>query len=488
MSHATLVYPHQLFPHTHPAYAIKRTVYLIEEPLLITEFPTHCQKQLLHRLSMRAYVEELQAHDMTVEYFDVRTYTTTEAVFNQLKVDGVTNLHISDVTDDWLRKRIEQYATACTMTIHWYASALFIVEDDYEARYLKSKRHLASFYKQMRLDYGIMLDVDGNPEGGQWSFDSENRKKLPKDIDLPAMDTSYNDAPVEEALLWQKELPGEHYGEAKVWLPYTRAGAQKFLQQFLRTRLNNFGPYEDAISPTHPRLFHSTLSPLINIGLLSPREVIDAAIAYAKDHAIPLPSLEGFVRQILGWREFIRAAYEVDGQKMRTTNFFNHTRPLPLSFWSGTTTILPIDTAIKHALTYGYNHHIERLMVLGNFMLLTQTNPDEVYRWFMAMYVDAYDWVMVPNVYGMSQFADGGLFATKPYIAGGNYLTKMSSYPKGTWDTLYTGLYWHFIGTHSVFFLNNHRLSMMPRLLEKMAPATRHNHETVASEYFTNSD
>jgi deoxyribodipyrimidine photolyase-related protein len=169
---------------------------------------------------------------------------------------------------------------------------------------------------------------------------------------------------------------------------------------------------------------------------------------------------------------------------MRTKNFWNHSRPLPKSFWNATTGVLPLDNAIEKALTYGYNHHIERLMVLGNFMLLTKTNPDHVYRWFMAMYVDAYDWVMVPNVYGMSQFADGGIFATKPYISGSSYLKKMSDYPAGDWEELWTALYWNFVDINKDFFATNHRLSMMPRLLDKMDIKKREAYRLLSKKYF----
>ncbi len=215
-------------------------------------------------------------------------------------------------------------------------------------------------------------------------------------------------------------------------------------------------------------LYHSALSPLMNIGLITPKEVLDAALMFAENNNTPINAVEGFVRQILGWREFIRAAYEVDGTVMRTKNFFNHKRKLSKKLWDASTDILPVDDAITKALRYGYNHHIERLMVLGNYMLLTQTDPDEVYTWFMAMYVDAYDWVMVPNVYGMSQFADGGIFATKPYIAGSNYIRKMSNYPKGDWEKVLTALYWNFVETNKETFIKNHRMSMMPRLFDNM--------------------
>jgi deoxyribodipyrimidine photolyase-related protein len=342
---------------------------------------------------------------------------------------------------------------------------------------------MANFYKKLRQDTDILMDGD-EPLGGAWSFDSENRQKIPKghvppaDIELYAPDPAY-----EEALAWIETLTAEMYGDAVHYLPTTHAEARTFFETFLAERFADFGPYEDAIDTTHTRLYHSLLSPLLNIGLLTPRYIVDTTLAYATKHQVPIASLEGFVRQIIGWREFIRASYEVDGRSMRQQNFFNHTRKLTPAWWEGTTGLLPFDTTIKRALTYGYTHHIERLMVAGNLMLLSGVHPYEAYRWFMGMYIDAYDWVMVPNVYGMSQFADGGSFATKPYISGSSYIKKMSNYAKGDWETIWTALYWHFIATHKDVFLKNHRLAMMPRLWDKMAAGIQHEHMRKAGEW-----
>ena len=483
MSSATLIYPHQLYELTFAGFNQAYPIYLVEESLFLTEFPAHRQKLLLHRLSLQAHKLELEAAGFTVRYLDVREYTSTEAVFKKLTEDGITEIHCANTTDDWLEQRIELYAARYGITRTSYPSELFILKTDFAERYQKSGRFMAKFYKTLRQDYKILLEIDGTPRGGKWSFDDENRLKVPKGTELPE-DISYiEDENTLAAKAWLTELPGEQYGETAVWIPYTRKDAKTFLTDFLQTRFSQFGPYEDALVTSHSRLFHSALSPLLNIGLLNPIEVINEAISYATKHDVPLSSLEGFVRQILGWREFIRAAYIVDGRKMRTTNFFKHERPLPAGFWTASTGIFPLDATIMKALKYGYNHHIERLMVLGNFMLLSKTNPDEVYRWFMAMYVDSYDWVMVPNVYGMSQFADGGLFATKPYISGSNYLKKMSDFPTGNWEEIWTSLYWNFISDQHNFFLNNHRLSMMPRLLAKMEPAKKEQYQKTALKY-----
>ncbi len=485
---ASVIYPHQLFsPKSHPALKKGRSVYLVEEPLFISEYGTHRQKMLLHRLSLQAYKIELEQAGFTVHYKKLHAQTTTKSILEAIYMEGVTTMHIVDTTDNYLQRRISTVATTLGFTRISYESPLFILTKvEAIERFQKSKKFMKKFYEQLRRDKNIMME-GAKPVGGQFSFDSENQAKLPKQISLPADIAWLENEEVTKAQQWLKEIASEQYGESRVWVPYTRAAAKKFLKEFLADRFENFGTYEDAITIKHQRLFHSTLSPLINIGLLSPTEVIEDAINHAATHQTPINSLEGFVRQIIGWREFIRASYELDGSSMRNKNFFTHTQALGPEFWTATTNLLPLDISINSALTYGYNHHIERLMVLGNFMLLAHTQPHDVYRWFMSMYVDAYDWVMVPNIYGMSQFSDGGSFATKPYISGSSYLKKMSDYPKGgpldDWEELWTALYWNFIYTHQKFFLDNYRLAMMPRLLAKMDEAKRTMYFTRAQTY-----
>jgi deoxyribodipyrimidine photolyase-related protein len=433
---------------------------------------------------MDAYERELTSAGHKVIRLTIDDHPKTSDVFTTLKLAGVSRLHIIDTTDHYLERAI----AACGIERVWYDSPLFILaKDDACERFTASKKFMASFYKQLRKDKNILIDNDGEPTGGKWSFDEDNRKKIPKGTDLPEDLRKFGNTETSAAADWTENVDADTYGEAGCWLPYTHSGAEEYLQDFLTTRFEHFGPYEDALTTRGTRLWHSTISPLLNIGLLTPQYVLDEAISYAQEHDVPMNSLEGFVRQILGWREFIRASYEVDGTKMRSQNFFNHTRSLPDSYWEGTTSIDPVDDAIKTVLQYGYNHHIERLMVMGNVMLLSQIKPDDVYRWFMGMYVDAYDWVMVPNVYGMSQFADGGSFATKPYISGANYIKKMSDYPTGDWEELWTALYWNFINTHHKTFSGNYRMSMMPRMLEKMDEEKRQNQLQLAHAYLKNS-
>ena len=234
--------------------------------------------------------------------------------------------------------------------------------------------------------------------------------------------------------------------------PINRTESLEFFSRFLSERFSEFGVYEDAILKESSTLNHSILSPLMNVGILEPLDVVSKALSYSKNNDIPINSTEGFVRQIIGWREFIRGMYICKGNYSRTKNFWNFSRKIPKTFYDGTTGIGPIDNTIKTIIETGYCHHIERLMVLGNFMLLCEFDPDEVYRWFMEVFIDSYDWVMVPNVYGMTLFADGGTFATKPYIGGSNYIKKMSNYGNGEWCEIWDSLFWRFVLKHKDFF------------------------------------
>ena len=215
---------------------------------------------------------------------------------------------------------------------------------------------------------------------------------------------------------------------------------------------------------------------MLNIGLITPIEIIKACLKYIEANDIPINSAEGFIRQIIGWREFMRGMYEAKGSEQRTLNYWKFTRKIPQSFYNGTTGIEPIDTTIKKILQTGYCNHIERLMILGNFMMLCEFDPNEVYQWFMELFIDAYDWVMVPNIYGMSQFSDGGLLATKPYISGSNYIQKMSNYKKSTWQPIWDGLFWNFMDKHRNFFLSNPRLGMLVRMYDKMPEEKKQQH------------
>ena len=250
-------------------------------------------------------------------------------------------------------------------------------------------------------------------------------------------------------------------------MPLTREDALKSIDHFLEIKFENFGIYEDAILQNDTIMFHSALSPSLNMGLITPKDIVDKVLLFTEAKKIPLNSVEGFLRQIIGWREFIRGVYQQHGETQKESNFFNFSGILNESWYSGTTGIPPLDDAINFSNRYGYTHHINRLMVISNIMTLCEVHPRQVYRWFMEMYVDSSEWVMTPNVFGMGTFADGGIFATKPYICGSNYILKMSDYKKGNWSKIWDALYWEFIKDERSFFLKNPRMAMMVRLYDK---------------------
>jgi deoxyribodipyrimidine photolyase-related protein len=487
MSETTLIYPHQLFS-KHPAIQKSRDIRLIEDPLFFGNDPhwpaaMHQQKLMLHRASMKAYAAEIEAAGHTVHYIEIPDGSTTDSadLLEKALPETVTGIHLADPADDILMKRVNRFATSRGIKVSVHESPNFISPPEFIATHIASKKKpfMAKFYESQRKRMDLLLEADGTPAGGKWSFDTENRAKLPKNH-VPAREplARSNEFTHEAAKYITRKFannPGtlDHFR----W-PVTRAEAETWLDQFIDERLENFGLYEDAVSVQHATIYHSAITPALNIGLLDPRDVIDRVMA--RVGYVPMNSLEGFIRQVIGWREFMHGIYHHRGTEIRNGNYWKFDRPLPASFYDGTTGIPPIDRVIRQLLDDGYCHHIERLMVLGNFMLLCRIRPDDVFRWFMEMFVDSYDWVMVPNVYGMSQFADGGTFTTKPYISGSNYLLKMSDEPKGPWCQVWDGLFWTFIGDHTPFFLKNPRLSMMARNWEKMSPEKQSSHRAAA--------
>ena len=311
---------------------------------------------------------------------------------------------------------------------------------------------------------------DGKPEGGKWTYDDMNREKYPKDKTPPNINYVKANEDYESAKYYIEENFNNNPGklnEAKIY-PYDFSTADNWFEAFLIERFDEFGPYEDAVVKEKSILNHSVLSPIINCGLLNPKLIMEKSVKFYNDNDIRLNSCEGFIRQIIGWREFIRGVYVAKGSEQRTKNFWGFKRKIPRSFYDGTTGIKPVDDTIKKINNSAYANHIERLMIIGNFMLLCEFDPDDVYKWFMELFIDSYDWVMVPNVYGMSQFADGGFMSTKPYISGSSYVLKMSNYKKGGWCSIWDSLFWNFINNHRDFFITNPRMRMLVSTYDKM--------------------
>jgi deoxyribodipyrimidine photolyase-related protein len=466
---ATVIFPHQLF-RPHPAVQSGRRIWLIEDPLFFGSdrywpLRVHWQRLLLHRSSLQAFAEELRAagHDPVRVSCPAEPSTTGEVLAAALPKE-VTSLHVVDPVDDVLSRRLVRWTHARQIALVVTPSPNFLtpLEQRHEHFGGGRKPFMARFYAQQRQRLKLLLEPDGSPRGGRWSFDEENRRKLNSRVVVPAPPHAAvpaSQADIRAALA--KEFPHAPGGFGPGLYPVTRRAARIWLDDFLTWRLAGFGPYEDAISSIHPVLFHSVLTPLLNIGLLNPATVVERAIAAAEEQSAPLASIEGFVRQVVGWREFMRAAYEQRGVAMRRGNFWGFTRRMPAAFYTASTGIAPVDHVIRGVLATGYCHHIERLMVLGNFFLLCRIHPDDVYRWFMELFVDAYDWVMVPNVYGMSQFADGGSFTTKPYLSASSYLLKMSDFSRGDWCETWDALFWTFVADYKEVFRDNPRLAPM---------------------------
>ncbi len=489
MTDAFLIYPHQLFPRdVYPSKIKDFPVYLIEDPLFFKQYPFHKKKLLMHRATMKAYEGQLKKGKVDTHYINAFEIEHTADVAERLKKDNLTSVHVFTLVDDWLEQRLRSGLKEKDIEITVHHSPGFLTAPDVEERCFAGKQnfYFSSFYQEQRRDLGLLLNDSGGPEGGKWSYDPENRKKLPKEENPPAIPTLPDRKYLSEAKEYVKEHFDENYGELTDFeYPITSADAEVFLDQFIEDKIKKYGPYQDAIDLNDSFLYHSALSQAINCGFLLPRAAIDKVIAAGEDgrRKIPLQSVEGFVRQVIGWREYVKILYMRRGRKQRSQNYFGNKRSLPESMWNGTTGITPVDDVIKRLLRTGYSNHIERLMVLSNFMLLCEIDPNEVYEWFMTLYIDAYDWVMVPNVYGMGQFADGGSMMTKPYISSSNYIRKMSHYKKGEWCEIWDGLYWRFIDKHKEVFKKNNRMSFMVSQLERMSSQKRKAHKEVAANF-----
>ena len=482
MKKAQLIFPHQLFQdvsHLEKEFP----VFLVEEFLFFKQYQFHQQKIAFHRATMKFYEAFLKDNGFNIHYIEASsTISDVRNLIKKLENDGLETIKIIDVCDYWLEKRILK----TQLNVEVLENPSFINSKEDLKPYFdgKNKFHQTDFYKQQRIYRNFLLE-NRKPIGGKWTFDTENRKKYPKNktapfINFPQKNTFYKEA---KDYVY-KNFPN-HYGELTDFqiYPTTFNEAENWLTDFLENRFLEFGDYEDSIVKNEHFLHHSVLSPLLNVGFLTPKSIIEKTIDFAKKNNIPLNSLEGFVRQILGWREFIRGVYLYKGSFERNQNFWNHQNPLPKSFYIGETGIPPIDITIKKILKTGYAHHIERLMLLSNFMNLCKIHPHQIYQWFMEMFIDAYDWVMVPNVYGMSLFADGGVMSTKPYISGSNYVLKMSNYPKGDWTEIWDALFWNFINENQAFFRKNPRLGIMLNTWNKMNASQKKHHKKTAEQY-----
>jgi len=489
MQTVLFIFPHQLF-RAHSGLKLQPDIVVLIEGTLFfkdKKYPVnfHRQKLLLHRSSMKCYQDYLKDLGINVRYADWQPDLLKD-LFQNYKDEKII---VMDPSDYELERRLENLAGDIDCEIEILESQLFINSRSDNANFGESKDKwlMAQFYKFQRRRLKIMIDDEGEPDGGKWSFDSDNRKKIPKkELDsIPDLSFPVENKYVTEAKSYIKNNFPDAIGNMdKFYYPINFEEADCWLEDFLNERFALFGPYEDALVPSRGWLYHSVLTPMLNIGLLEPEQIITKALEkYDDDDSVPIASVEGFVRQIIGWREFMRATYEDLGIEMRNGNSWDHKNDLPECFYDGSTGIKPVDDVIQRVLDTGYCHHIERLMVLGGFMFLCEIEPKQIYKWFMEVFIDSYDWVMVPNVYAMSQNADGGLITTKPYFSGSAYLKKMGYSELDEWTEIWDGLYWRWIIKNSAELSKNHRWAMMCSMASKMDKSKRKKHLQVSENF-----
>ncbi len=340
------------------------------------------------------------------------------------------------------------------------------------------------FYRDMRRKTGLMMDGD-QPAGGKWNYDHDNRKPASADLLRSAPMQFTPDEITEEVLDLVEERFGKNFGTLRpFWFAVTRTQALRALDHFVKNLLEGFGDFQDAMLQGDRFLHHSVLSPYINLGLLSPLEVCQRVEEKWKEGTVPINAAEGFIRQIIGWREYVRGIYFREGPDYTTRNALGHTRDLPGMYWGGETRMNCIAHAVAQTKEEAYAHHIQRLMVTGNFALLAGIDPHQVHEWYLSVYADAYEWVEAPNTVGMSQFADDGIIASKPYVSSGNYIDRMSDYCKscaykvkdktGEDACPFNLLYWDFLMRHREKFSNNPRMGQMYRTWDRMDEKRRY--------------
>ena len=454
-----ILYPNQLFKNL--SNFIDKKVLLIEELLFFTQYDFHIQKLVLHRASMKFYENYLKQNNILVEYYEDESY---------LQIYKNNEIFVYELFDNYLEKKV--YKNFSNIKI--LKNPNFINPKD-------KNKFLHKFYINRRKELNIFMQ-NGKPFFDKYSFDEDNRKKLPKDIKIPPT-LAFKNEYVEEAITYCQKFKTVGICE-NFYYPTTFDEASLQLNYFLKEKFENFGTYQDAIIKDTKQsfLFHSNISSSLNIGLLDLHELIDKIINFDA----PYNAKEGFIRQIIGWREFMLRVYEDDGVKLRNSNFFEFKNPMPKKVTQARSEIKILDDTIKKLEISAYNHHIERLMILGNIFLLLEIKPNEVYEFFMKNYIDAYDWVMVGNVYGMSGFSDGGSITTKPYIASSNYLLKMSDYSKNeNWCEILDALYWRFLYKYSHKFSSSPRMKMQIALLNKMPKEKLERHLFVAEKYLS---
>jgi deoxyribodipyrimidine photolyase-related protein len=450
----------------------------------------HRQKIAFLFSAMRHFAEELRADGVRVDYVHLEDPGNTGSFTGELeravKRHGATEVFVTEPGEWRVWEAMLDWRETLGVPVHIREDDRFLCSRDEFARWAEGRRQyrMEFFYREMRRRTGLLMTADGDPEGGQWNFDHDNRKALPKGLTPPARLRFPPDAVSREAIELVERRFGAHFGDLEPFgWAVSRRDALKALEHFVDRCLPGFGDYQDAMQENEDFLFHAALSPYLNCGLLTAREVCDRAErAWREGHA-PLNAVEGFIRQIIGWREYVRGIYWLRMPEYPGSNHLGAKRKLPWFYWSGETEMNCLRDCIRTTRQHAYAHHIQRLMVTGNFALLAGVSPAEIEEWYLVVYADAYEWVELPNVHGMVMHADGGLLGSKPYAASGAYIDRMSDYcgrcrydPKvrsGPDACPFNYLYWNFLIENEGKLAGNQRMAMPYRNLARMTPARR---------------
>ncbi|AYA64502.1 cryptochrome/photolyase family protein [Alteromonas sp. RKMC-009] len=463
-----------------------RDILLMAEVKEEATYVKHHKKKIAFLFSaMRHFAEELKDDGFKVNYRKYDDPDNQGSLLNEVKAlvstHDVDNIVVTEPGEYRLLKSMQQWESQLGVPVDLLPDERFYASKARFAEWAEGRKTLRMefWYREMRKETGILME-NGAPAGGDWNYDAKNRESMPASVTPPPPVKFEPDEITRDVIsLVEKEF-GDHFGELDDFhYAIDRAGALEVLNRFIDERLPDFGRYQDAMRHNMPWLFHSHLSFYINCGLLSPREVVQQAEAAWHAGEAPLNSVEGFIRQIIGWREFVRGFYWHYMPGLQTDNYFNAKRTLPDFFWDGYTNMNCLRQCITDTKKHAYAHHIQRLMVLGNFSLLCELSPAEVQEWYLLVYADAYEWVELPNVSGMILFADGGNLASKPYVASGSYINKMSDYCKhcgysvskksGEGACPFNYLYWRFLDAHQDKLRKNPRMALVYKSYDRMA-------------------
>jgi len=465
-------------------------VVMIEAPGEANLVCSHKARIVLFLSAMRHFADALRARDIAVDYItlDDPAYAALPDLVGRLgkliEDRRATELVVIEPGEHRLEQALLRLSEQSGIVLTILPDTHFLCTREQFETWASGRRELRMehFYRWQRKQRRVLLDAEGEPEGGKWNFDADNRSGFPKagPGKIPAPASFAPDAITRDVIALVEARFAQHPGELEsfAW-PVTRDQATQALRTFVADRLSGFGTYQDAMWTDLPFGWHALLSTSLNLKLLDPREVIAAAEGAWRDSSVGLASAEGFIRQVLGWREFIRGVYWHFMPALASANHFGHRRALPAWYWTGDTKMACMRACVGQTLQYGYAHHIQRLMVTGQFALLAQIEPQQVAAWYLAVYVDAVEWVELPNVAGMALFADGGRFTSKPYVASGQYIKRMSNYCSGCRyrpekrtgaDACpVTVLFWHFLDTHEKPLLASPRTLLMAKNIGRLS-------------------